>query len=75
MKFTACKYLSFEQEKFSSDLVQIANHLGWERRDPEGVLHLCQQCTLRGRINNPQGCIGKERAQCSEYEDKEFIIK
>lgn len=75
MKFTACKHLSFDQEKFSSELVQVTSHLAWERRDPDGNLQLCQQCTLRGRINSVQGCIGKTRSQCNEYEDKEFEIK
>lgn len=75
MTFTACKHLSFDKEKFSIQLVQISDHLGWERFNPEGELQLCQQCTLRGRINDPQGCIGKDRAKCSEYEDREFSIK
>lgn len=75
MKFTACKHLNFNEEDFSIELVKVANHLGWERRDPVGDLQLCQQCNLRGRINHPQGCIGKERAMCSDYEDKEFSIE
>lgn len=74
MKFKACKYLSFDQEKFSCELTQISNHLGWERRDLVGNLQLCQQCTRRGRINDPQGCIGEDRAWCSDYDEKEFVF-
>lgn len=73
-EFKACKHLSFDEEKFSCELVQISNHLGWERVDPMGEFHLCQQCTRRGRINDPQGCIGQNNAWCNDYDETIFKL-
>lgn len=70
--FKACKHLIFDQSRLTCELVGISNHLGWERRDPEGRLQLCQFCELRGRLNYPQACIGKNRALCHEYEEIEW---
>lgn len=72
MKFKGCKHLNFNQDEFSCELVQIGNHLGWERFDPTGELQLCQQCNLRGRLNHPQACIGEHNKMCSEYEEKVY---
>lgn len=72
MKFKACKYLSFDQEKFSCELVQIGTHLGWERIDVDGSVQLCQQCTKRGRLNHPESCIGNKNAMCNDYEEETF---
>lgn len=35
---------------------------------------LCQFCKLRGRLNHPEGCIGKENAMCNDYEEIEHIL-
>ena len=72
MEFKACKFLSFDQNKFSCELTMISNHLGWERFDPDGNLQLCQMCTKRGRLNHPEACIGNKNKMCHEYEDKIF---
>lgn len=68
MKVTGCKHLSWDQDQYTANLAYISGGVVWERRDPEGRLQLCQFCTLRGRINNPQGCLTAANAQCSNFE-------
>lgn len=75
MEFKACKFLSFDHDKYSCELVRIGNHLGWERRNPDGQIELCEQCTKCGRINDPCGCIGKKNAWCSDYVETEISFK
>ena len=72
IKFKACKYLDFDQSKYSAKLVQICNHIGWERRDPDGNIQLCQFCSKRGRLNNPEQCIKEVNKACSDYESEDF---
>lgn len=74
MQFKACKHLDFNQDNYSCELVEISNHLGWERLNPEGGVELCQMCKLRGRLNYPQACIGKVNAMCAKYEEIEIEI-
>lgn len=74
IKFKGCKHLDFNQENYTCELVGISNHVGWERRDPEGNIQLCQFCKLRGRLNHPEGCIGKENAMCNDYEEVKHVL-
>ena len=74
MKFKGCKHLDFSQDNYMCELVGISKHVGWERRDPEGKLQLCQFCKLRGRLNDPEACIGDGNAMCNDYEEIEHII-
>ena len=73
-EFEACEKLEFDQSKYNAKLVRISRHLGWERIDPDGILQLCQFCSMIGRLNSPEACIGKERAICSDYKGKVFKI-
>lgn len=74
MKFKGCKHLDFNQENYTCKLVGLSSHAGWERRDPEGYIQLCQFCKLRGRLNYPEACIGKDNAMCKDYEEVEFDV-
>lgn len=72
INFKGCKNLDFDQEKYTCELVGISNHLGWERRDVDGRIQLCQMCKLRGRLNSASACIGENKAMCNRYEEKEY---
>lgn len=74
MTFKGCKYLDFNQEDYSCELVGISNHLGWERFDIDGRLQLCQMCKLRGRLNHPEACIGKKNAMCPDYDEVDVKV-
>lgn len=74
IKFKGCKFLDYDENKYICELVGISNHAGWERRDFEGRIQLCQMCQKRGRLNNPQACIGKENAMCNDYEEIEHLF-
>ena len=74
MEFKGCKNLDFDQEKYTCKLVVISNYEGWERRDVDSNIQLCQFCKLRGRLNNPESCIGKDNAICSDYNEIDFYI-
>lgn len=65
----------FIQDNYSCELVSISDHLGWERLDPEGKVQLCQFCKLRGRLNSPEACIGKQNALCGDYEEAKMRKK
>jgi len=72
IKFKACKYLDFDQRKCFAKLVRISDHVGWERIDSDGKPQLCQLCSKRGRLNNPEDCIKEENRACSDYELEDF---
>lgn len=74
MKFKACKNLDFNQDNYDCELVQISNHLGWERKDYDDNIQLCQMCKLRGRLNHPKSCVGKSNAICNSYEEIEIVF-
>lgn len=74
MNFKGCKYLDFNQEKYTCELVNISGHLGWERKTFDGDMQLCQMCKLRGRLNHPESCVGKGNAMCSDYDEIDFHI-
>lgn len=74
VEFTACEHLDFEPNygKSNRQLIMCGEtKLCW-RRAING--DLVQFCKLRGRINNPVGCVNKENASCSEYNDVERSI-
>jgi len=75
MKFKACKHLDFDQSKYSCELVGISNHVGWKRKDCDDRIQLCQMCSKRGRLNNPQACIGENNKVCNDYDEIEFNIE
>jgi len=72
INFKACKHLDFDQSKYSAKLVGISTFIGWERIDSYGELQLCQFCSKRGRLNDPEACIGEKNKMCSEYEPEDF---
>ena len=77
MKTTACKYLDYDENKYTRDC--SISGLGpdkfvWERKDYEGKLMLCQFCSKRGRMNSPQACTTSGHAQCSDYEEADIEV-
>lgn len=80
IKFTACKQLSYDKEKYGQSCA--LNLLGgdekavWVRKDPPyaGAPTLVQFCNLRGRLNCPTACLCKRDAMCRGYEDFEHAI-
>lgn len=81
IKFTACKHLSYDKERFGQSCA--LNLLGgaptkavWLRRDPPypDAPVLVQFCDLRGRLNNPTSCLRKCDAMCSDYVEFEHIV-
>lgn len=73
--FKGCKQLDFEQNYVQCKLVQIANHICWERLvlPYEDAPRLVQFCKLRGRLNSPFNCVNGNR-QCSEYNEVEIRL-
>ena len=81
IKFTACKQLSYDKEKYGQSC--YLNLLGgaqlkavWFRRDPPypDAPVLVQFCDRRGRLNNPTSCLRKCDAMCSDYVEFEHIV-
>ena len=80
IKFTACKHLSYDKEKYGQSCA--LNLFGgdgkavWVRKNPPyvGAPTLVQFCNLRGRLNCPTACLCKRDAMCSGYEEFEHAI-
>lgn len=69
LEFTACKYLEFgDNYAATKNLISVAGEIKvvWQRESG----HLCQFCSLRGRINQADGCLTKKHAQCGLYEEE-----
>jgi hypothetical protein len=73
--FKGCKQLDFEPNYINCELVQIANHVCWERLvvPYENAPRLVQFCKLRGRLNNHFSCVNGNK-QCSEYNEVDIIL-
>lgn len=72
VKFNACEHLDYEPNYGNCKRQLIScgeTKLCWKR-----PLDLVQFCKLRGRINNPVGCLTENNAVCSEFNEIERIV-
>ena len=77
MKTISCKFLDYDENKYSKDCKISglgSDKFVWERQDYEGKLQLCQFCSKRGRLNNPESCVSSFNACCDLYEEAEIEI-
>ena len=77
INFKACKHLDYS-DNYSGCTKEIMGegYVFWFRREvPEEYPQFVQFCKLRGRLNNPECCIGCESKQCSDYEEVEHSIE
>lgn len=80
IKFTACKNLSYDKNKYGQSCE--LNLLGgdgkavWVRKNQPylDAPVLVQFCNLRGRLNTPTACLCQRDAVCSDYSDFEHVI-
>lgn len=75
IKFHGCKHLDYDDNYIAKKQFISSGGIKkvvWFRDADENAL--CQFCKLRGRINNPRGCLDEEMKQCSNYEDAKHFV-
>lgn len=81
VKFTACEHLDFEP-KYAGCKRQMLGQISGDgklfwMRPNYGMDNptMVQFCKKRGRLNNPESCLKKENAVCSDYKEFNHVIE
>ena len=75
VKFKACEHLDYEPNYGNSKRQLIScdgTKVCWKRANNGDLVQFCKQ---RGRINHTVGCLNKNNAACSDYNEVEKIVE